>query len=338
MSRAFRAFTLLVAVAAATACTVKETNPPPLSGPSELGLSLTLQATPDVLLQDGSSQSTLVILARDANGQPARSVTCRLDIGVNGMVADFGRLSTRTVTTGSDGRAVAVYTAPPAPIAVTGDESVVAVLVTPVGTDFANAISRSVSIRLVPPGVVVPPSGATAGFSMAPETVTEMTPVVFNGSMCASDASTNCSRGVVTGWSWNFGDGATANGAVASHTYPSAGTYLVTLTVMDGQGRPASTTRSVAVTALGAPTAAFETSPATPRPLDIVYFNAATSQAAVGRVIVSYEWDFGDGSPHKFGVSVQHDFIANTTYTVTLVVTDDAGRKGTVSKPVKIGS
>jgi PKD repeat protein len=47
---------------------------------------------------------------------------------------------------------------------------------------------------------------------------------------------------------WNFGDGtATSTSSAPSHTFPAAGTYTVTLTVTDGWGRAASTTRVVTV-------------------------------------------------------------------------------------------
>lgn len=343
MARALRAFTLLVAVAALTACTVKETKAPALSGPSELGLSLTLQATPDVLQQDGASQATLTVLARDGNGQPVRNITCRIDIAVSGTVADFGRLSARTVTTGSDGRATVVYTAPPAPLAVTASESTVSLQATPIGTDYSNETTRSVAIRLVPPGLITPPSGASAGFSMAPETVAEMAPVTFNGSLCTADTGTNCSKGVVTSWSWNFGDGGTASGAVTTHTFTTAGSYLVTLTVTDAQGRPASTTRSVIVTALSGPTPAFDISPTNPAlgvlgdgtVGAIIYVNASSSKPAVGRQIVAYNWDFGDGKL-KTGALQDHTYRTATTFTIVLTVTDDLGRTGTISKAITV--
>ena len=47
---------------------------------------------------------------------------------------------------------------------------------------------------------------------------------------------------------WNFGDGtATSTSSAMSHNFPSAGTRTVTLTVTDGWGKAASTTRQVTV-------------------------------------------------------------------------------------------
>ncbi len=52
-----------------------------------------------------------------------------------------------------------------------------------------------------------------------------------------------------TGYSyaWNFGDGSTATGRTAVHTYARADNYPVKLTVMDSAGRSASLTQSVSV-------------------------------------------------------------------------------------------
>ncbi|HVG65192.1 MAG TPA: PKD domain-containing protein [Actinomycetota bacterium] len=49
---------------------------------------------------------------------------------------------------------------------------------------------------------------------------------------------------------WNFGDGTpTSTSSAMSHTFPAAGSWTVTLTVTDGWGKAATTTRQVTVTA-----------------------------------------------------------------------------------------
>jgi PKD repeat protein len=61
------------------------------------------------------------------------------------------------------------------------------------------------------------------------------------------------SDGTVAGYGWDFGDGATATGVTASHTYAAAGTYAVKLTVTDDDGATGVVTRQVSVTAPAPP-------------------------------------------------------------------------------------
>src|SRR5512134_193573 len=131
------------------ACTVTQAEPPLVSGPSELALSLGVNASPEVLTQDGTSQSIVTVTARDAAARPAGGVAARADILVDGVPREFGRLSMRDFTTGPDGRAAVVYTAP-APVDGVAAETVVTVAITPATGDARSHVPRTVDIKLVP--------------------------------------------------------------------------------------------------------------------------------------------------------------------------------------------
>jgi PKD repeat protein len=55
------------------------------------------------------------------------------------------------------------------------------------------------------------------------------------------------SKGTITTYAWNFGDGATGSGTVADHSYGSTGSYIVTLTVTDVDGLPDTTNMATKV-------------------------------------------------------------------------------------------
>ncbi len=68
----------------------------------------------------------------------------------------------------------------------------------------------------------------------------------FNGSASTDDNG-------ITGYSWNFGDGSTASGSTANHTYGADGTYTVTLTVTDTAAQTATSSSNVTVAATPPP-------------------------------------------------------------------------------------
>jgi PKD repeat protein len=70
--------------------------------------------------------------------------------------------------------------------------------------------------------------------------------------VCSFDGSGSTDPdGTIVSYGWAFGDGVVGNGATLSHTYASAGTYAVSLTVTDNSG--ATATKSISVTVTGTP-------------------------------------------------------------------------------------
>jgi phage baseplate assembly protein gpV len=67
--------------------------------------------------------------------------------------------------------------------------------------------------------------------------------------------------GEIAGYAWEFGDGNTAEGEKAWHTYSAAGAYKVSLTVTDDRGATASATTEVTVVAAQLSLAAVEMPP-----------------------------------------------------------------------------
>jgi PKD repeat protein len=138
----------------------------------------------------------------------------------------------------------------------------------------------------------------------------------------------------LVGYDWNFGDGTSGSGQSTSHTFATAGTFTVILTVTDDQGHTATNTVSVTV-ATGNPTADFTFSPSAPTTLTPVNFDGGGSVAATGHSIVSYSWTFGDGSSGS-GATVSHRFTAPGDYVVRLTVTDDQGKTNFITKTVTV--
>jgi PKD repeat protein len=162
--------------------------------------------------------------------------------------------------------------------------------------------------------------------------------VVFNG-----DTSKASAGHTITQFSWNFGDGATASGFTANHTYSQLGTFNVTLSVVDEAGQKGSVSQAVTVTLGGVangPTAVFVTSIGSPVVGDTIVFNATQSQAAPGHTIRRYDWNFGDGSAvvEVSDQSVSHKYLKDGTYTVTLLVTDDLTQQASTSKGITVGT
>jgi PKD repeat protein len=313
---------------------MKKQEAPGVTGPSEFGTSIAIAVTPDIIQQDGASQSIVTITARGPNGQTLSNVPLRAEILINGVAADFGGLSARNLVTGSDGRATLVYTAPAAPPGLAVDTfTVVDIGVTPIGSDFGNSATRFASLRLVPRGTIVVPSNLNPAFTFTPATPGEGEAVLFDASTSQAPANNP-----IVLYTWDFDDGPNQSGRSVSHAFNNADTYVVTLTVSDSLGRQASTSRTITVSPTAGPSASFVFSPSPVTTATNVVFNGLGSTAATGRRIVSYSWDFGDPNNRAEGTGPQptHRFSAPGVYNITLTVTDDLGRTNSRSQQVPV--
>jgi PKD repeat protein len=73
-----------------------------------------------------------------------------------------------------------------------------------------------------------------------------------------------------------------------------------------------------------------------PRSSEQIRFDASESYDPDGGSILSYEWNFGDGSEGS-GEVVQHKYLAPGTYTVILTVADDDGETSTAISTIGVG-
>ena len=141
--------------------------------------------------------------------------------------------------------------------------------------------------------------------------------------------------GTIVAYDWNFGDGSSSNGSKATHTYTTAGTYNITLTVTDDAGDTSMDTTTATIGLGNQAPIADANNPyigTVGVPLD---FNGSHSSDPDGD-IVAYDWEFGDGSTGT-GVTPTHTYTAAGTYTVTLTVTDDMGATDSTSRTATIG-
>ena len=98
-------------------------------------------------------------------------------------------------------------------------------------TNTAGSPSASPSMYGTPTGIaIIPDQAPTARFTVTPAPFGS--PTKFNASSSSSPV------GTIASYAWKFGDGTTATTThhKISHTYASAGTYAVTLTVVNTQG------------------------------------------------------------------------------------------------------
>ena len=143
------------------------------------------------------------------------------------------------------------------------------------------------------------------------------------GAKITLDGSRSCDPdGNKLCYTWDFGDGETAEGAKVCHVY-KAGTYTATLTVDDGSGLACSTSTDTVSIRLVEPPVAVAKGPECACVGESLTFDGSESGVADNRPL-KYTWDFGDGETGE-GETVAHTYQCSGTRKVTLMVDDGLG-------------
>ena len=125
-------------------------------------------------------------------------------------------------------------------------------------------------------------------------------------------------------FSWNFGDETTGAGQVVKHAYSREGTFIAVVVATNG----AETKRAETLVSIEVPTPT-----ATPNPVILGLKLQSDQPTTAGNptaffatitqgINVSYEWNFGDGSPVAQGIAVTHIYQIPGRYIVTVKATN----------------
>jgi len=198
-----------------------------------------------------------------------------------------------------------------------------------------NATSQVVRVDPYPP---------QASFTYYVEgSVTPDKPYV-NGNVTFDASSSTPDGGTITSYKWTFGDGTpkvNETDPITYHIYTAAGNYTVTLNITDSEGLWSNTSKQVQVWKTYGPKANFTYVPSQPIVNGTTKFDASTSQLGWNGThypsIASYKWNFGDGNiTATTNPLITHIYGENNTYTVTLNITDTAGKWNATSTQITV--
>ena len=141
----------------------------------------------------------------------------------------------------------------------------------------------------------------------------------------------------VVSYQWDFKDGTPISSeANPTHTFEITGTYVVELTVQDGEGLTDTTTISIVASTPGndPPVAVLSATPLNGEaPLEV---NFTGSDSTDDIAVTSYLWDFNDGTPNSTAENPNHIFVNAGEYEVSLTVADEEGLEDTTSATIVV--
>ena len=215
--------------------------------------------------------------------------------------------STPTGSIIKDSKVLYTYEYPGDEVYSDGDYSVVATVFNPIADECGSNEDIEFDFNISIPPVVKFSSANTC----------------FGGNVQFTDQSTSGTRQIKT-WHWDFGDGITDVVQNPIHKYAQSGDYLVTLSVINENGcGGASDPIKIHISQL--PVASFSYSSPGCVGQDVTFTDNSTS---VEGDIVSWQWDFGDGTPVETLTSknpFNHAYNTPGDYLVKLTVTNSNG-------------
>ena len=214
-------------------------------------------------------------------------------------------------------------------------------------TSFIGSVSAPTSAPPPPSTTtapVPPPAPAVGGVGVSYRCASRV---------CAFDAGSSQPTGGVTSYKWYFGDGSSATGRTASHTYGSSPSYRWVLYIATGTGKkyavdnsitPASASGSVSSTypTYVPPTT---TSPAPTSGSFSANFTVScnvkhsctfdASSSVIPNGVSSFNWFFGDGYEGTT-VRVTHDYSGKKSVSVRLKIYDKTYAYREITKSVTV--
>ena len=136
-------------------------------------------------------------------------------------------------------------------------------------------------------------------------------------------------QGSIENYSWSFGDGNTSTQQNPLHTYSTAGSKSVTLSIVTDSGCVDSKTWTTQVYHL--PVADFSADSVCEN-VSAIFNDASTTQSGL---LTQFSWTFGNGQNSNV-MSPMHDYSSPGLYDVKHIVTSNFGCRDTVEKKIRI--
>jgi len=199
--------------------------------------------------------------------------------------------------------------------------------VTPPPHNFPGPGTYTITLIMNDPLACVSPDSVQKVITFDPINVIAKFP---GGDYCVNAGSVSFPNESTNGatYYWDFGDGSTSTDMNPTHTFPSTGTYFVTLVAYNSATCNQLDTMSQIINIYPKPTADFYFTPIIPQP------NTPTTFVNTSAGATAYYWDFGDGSSTTEKDPVKQ-YNSSGTYNVCLSVTNQYGCKDTICKAVQ---